>query len=131
MSSREEMRKGRVKGAKVVFARTYISSAKGEQKTLKIGYSYDIVVYLNRQKIFSGKNALSYRGEGAFGTFGVVDQVDVHLNRETMNCWWRPRNTTDAGRSSVSCRQTIRRVMSGVPSRLQRNSSDLGGELRS
>jgi hypothetical protein len=80
MPSREEMRKGRVKGAKVVFARTHISSAKGEEKTLKIGYSDDIVVYLNRQRIFSGKNALTYRGDASFGTFGVVDQAEMHLN---------------------------------------------------
>jgi len=80
MPPREEMRKGRVKGAKVVFARTHISSVKGEQKILKIGYSDDIVVYLNRERVFSGKNALSYRGDTSFGTFGVVDQVDLHLN---------------------------------------------------
>jgi hypothetical protein len=60
MPSREEMRKGRVKGAKVVFARIQISSVKGSEKILKIGYSDDIVVYLNRKPIFSGKNALSY-----------------------------------------------------------------------
>jgi hypothetical protein len=80
MPSREEMRKGRVKGAKVVFARTHISSVKGEEETLKIGYSDDIVVYLNRERIFSGKNALSYRGDASFGTFGVVDQARIHLN---------------------------------------------------
>ena len=80
MPSREEMRKGRVKGAKVVFARTYISSVKGDEKTLKIGYSDDIVVYLNRKRIFSGKNALSYRDDGSLGTFGLFDQTDIHLN---------------------------------------------------
>jgi hypothetical protein len=70
MPSHEEMRKGRVKGAKVVFARTHISSVKGEEKTLKIGYSDDIVAYLNGKQIFSGKNALSYRDKDALGTFG-------------------------------------------------------------
>jgi hypothetical protein len=80
MPSREEMRKGRVKGAKVVFARTYISSVKGDEKTLKIGYSDDIVVYLNRKQIFSGKNALSYRNDDSFGTFGLNDQTHIHLN---------------------------------------------------
>ena len=55
MPSREEMRKGRVKGAKVVFARTYISSVKEDEKTLKIGYRDDIVVYLNRKQIFLGR----------------------------------------------------------------------------
>jgi hypothetical protein len=80
MPSREEMRKGRVKGAKVVFARTQISSVKGSEKILKIGYSDDIVVYLNRKPIFSGKNALSYRADDSFGTFGLNDQTRIHLN---------------------------------------------------
>lgn len=80
MPSREEMRKGRVKGARVVFARTYISSVKGDEKTLKIGYSDDIVVYLNRKQIFSGKNALSYRNDDSLGTFGLNDETHIHLN---------------------------------------------------
>lgn len=80
MPSREEMQKGRAKGAKVVFARTEISSADGDEKILKIGYSDDIVVYLNRKPIFSGKNALSYRSDDALGTFGVNDETRIHLN---------------------------------------------------
>lgn len=80
MPPREEMRRGRVKGAKVVFARTHISSAKWEEKTLKIGYSDDIVVYLNRKRIFSGKNALSYRDDGSLGTFDLLDETEIHLN---------------------------------------------------
>ena len=80
MPPREEMRKGRVKGAKVVFARTHISSPNAAEKILKIGYSDDIVVYLNRKRIFSGKNALSYRDDASLGTFGLNDQTDIHLN---------------------------------------------------
>jgi hypothetical protein len=80
MPPREEMQKGRVKGAKVVFARTNVSSVKGEEKTLKIGYSDDIVVYLNRKLIFSGKNALSYRDDKSLGVFGLNDQTPIHLN---------------------------------------------------
>ena len=80
MPSHDEMSKGRVKGAKVVFARTHISSAKGEEKTLSIGYSDDIVVYLNGKQIFSGKNALSYRDKDALGVFGLNDHVNIHLN---------------------------------------------------
>ena len=80
MPSREEMQKGRVKGAKVVFARTQISSVKGEEKILKIGYSDDIVIYLNRKPIFSGKNAMSYRADDSLGTFGLNDQTQIHLN---------------------------------------------------
>jgi hypothetical protein len=80
MPSRDEMLKGRVKGAKVVFARTDIRSAKTRERILKIGYSDDIVVYLNGKQIFSGKNALSYRNNAALGTFGLSDEAPVHLN---------------------------------------------------
>jgi hypothetical protein len=80
MPSREEMQKGRAKGAKVVFARTQISSMNGGEKILKIGYSDDIVVYLNRERIFSGKNALSYRTDDSLGTFGLNDETHIHLN---------------------------------------------------
>jgi hypothetical protein len=80
MPSREEMQKGRAKGAKVVFARTQISSVNGGEKILKIGYSDDIVVYLNRKPIFSGKNALSYRTDDSLGAFGLNDETHIHLN---------------------------------------------------
>lgn len=80
MPSHEEMSKGRVKGAKVVFARTHISSGEGDEKILKIGYSDDIVVYLNGKQIFSGKNALTYRDKDALGTFGLNDEIKIHLN---------------------------------------------------
>jgi hypothetical protein len=53
---------------------------KGDKKTLKIGYSDDIVVYLNRKQIFSGKNALSYRNDDSLGTFGLNDETHIHLN---------------------------------------------------
>jgi 3-keto-disaccharide hydrolase len=79
MPPREEMRKGRVKGAKVVFARTTLPSAKGSEHLLKIGYSDDIVVYLNRKRVFSGKNALTYRDDGALGVFGLNDEIPIHL----------------------------------------------------
>jgi hypothetical protein len=79
MPSREEMRNGRVRGAKVVFARAHISSPRDADKVLKIGYSDDIVVYLNGNQIFSGKNALSYRSDDALGVFGLNDQTSIHL----------------------------------------------------
>jgi hypothetical protein len=80
MPPREKMRSGRVKGAKVVFARTNVFSAEGGERTLKIGYSDDIVVYLNRKPIFSGKNALSYRSDDSLGVFALNDETEVHLN---------------------------------------------------
>jgi hypothetical protein len=80
MPSREDMRKGRVKGAKVVFARAHIASPDAADKVLTIGYSDDIVVYLNRKPVFSGKNALSYRNDDALGVFGLDDRAPIHLN---------------------------------------------------
>ena len=80
MPSREDMSKGRVKGAKLVFARAHIASPDAADKVLKIGYSDDIVVYLNGKQIFSGKNALTYRSDDALGVFGLNDQVPIHLN---------------------------------------------------
>jgi hypothetical protein len=79
MPSREKMRIGHVKGSKVVFARTYISSVAGEEKILKLGYSDEIVVYLNRKPIFSEKNAMLYRDDNSFGTFGLNDAIPIHL----------------------------------------------------
>jgi hypothetical protein len=80
MPSREEMQKGRVKGAKVVFARAHVTSPAAADKILRIGYSDDIVVYLNDKPVFSGKNALSYRSDDALGVFGLDDHVPIHLN---------------------------------------------------
>lgn len=80
MPSREEMRKGRVKGAKVVFGRAHVASPQAADGILRIGFSDDIVVYLNGKQIFSGKNALSYRSDDALGVFGLNDQAPIHLN---------------------------------------------------
>jgi hypothetical protein len=80
MPPREKMRIGHVKGSKVVFARTYFSSTAGEDKILKVGYSDEIVAYLNGKPIFSDKNAMSYRGDDSFGTFGLNDAIPIHLN---------------------------------------------------
>jgi hypothetical protein len=79
MPPREDMQKGHVKGAKVVFARAHVSSATAADKILDIGYSDDIVVYLNGKPVFSGKNALSYRSDDALGVFGLNDRVPIHL----------------------------------------------------
>jgi hypothetical protein len=80
MPSREDMRKGRVKGAKLVFARARVVSPDSADRTLQIGYSDDIVVYLNGKPVFSGKNALGYRSDDALGVFGLNDRVPIHLN---------------------------------------------------
>ena len=46
---------------------------------LKIGYSDEIVVYLNGDVIFSGRNALAYRDDNSLGLLGMDDQVKTHL----------------------------------------------------
>jgi hypothetical protein len=79
MPSRDKMRIGHVKGTKVVFARTNIASVAEEEKILRLGYSDEIVVYLNRKLIFSEKNALSYRDDDALGTFGLNNAIPIHL----------------------------------------------------
>jgi len=80
MPSREDMRKGRVKGAKVVFARAHIALPFAADRVLEIGYSDDIVVYLNGKPVFSGKNALGYRSDDALGVFSLDDHAPIHLN---------------------------------------------------
>jgi hypothetical protein len=69
-----------VKGVKVVFARAHLASSAPADKILNIGYSDDIIVYLNGKQVFSGKNALSYRSDDALGVFGLSDQAPIHLN---------------------------------------------------
>ena len=90
MPSRDKMRIGHVKGAKVVFARTNIASVAEEEKILRLGYSDEIVVYLNRKLIFSEKNALSYRDDDALGTFGRnnvdSDSFTAGQKRTTRSC---------------------------------------------
>ena len=103
MPSRQEMRNGHAKGAKVVFARTHILSRAGEEKILEFGYSDDVVLYLNRKPIFSGKNALSYRSDSSLGTFGLNDRIDIHLEPGENELLLLSRNTMAAGHSSVSC----------------------------
>ena len=79
MPSRDKMRIGHIKGTKVVFARTNIASVAEEEKILRLGYSDEIVVYLNRKLIFSEKNALSYRDDDALGTFGLNNAIPIQL----------------------------------------------------
>jgi hypothetical protein len=79
MPSREQMRSGHVRGSKVVFARAYISSTAEEKEILKLGYSDEVVVYLNQKPIFRDKNAMSYRGDDSFGIFGLNDTIPIQL----------------------------------------------------
>jgi hypothetical protein len=48
-------------GAKVVFARTTIRSADEAMRRLSVGYSDEVVVFLNGVPIYAGNNTLSFR----------------------------------------------------------------------
>ncbi len=68
---REERIRGPVAGSKVVFARTTIRSEREQVRRMKIGYSDEVVVYLNGRPIYSGKNELGFR-QGNF--LGLMDE---------------------------------------------------------
>jgi hypothetical protein len=61
--------------AAVVFAKTVIHCDANVRRELVFGYSDEIVMYLNGQPIFNGKNGLEYRETGAFGRLGMAESV--------------------------------------------------------
>ena len=58
---REERLQGRRTGGKFVMARTTIRSDRDEVRKLKLGYSDEVVAFLNGVPVFSGNNSLSFR----------------------------------------------------------------------
>jgi hypothetical protein len=48
-------------GKRVVFARTEISSDRDQVRKLMLGYSDEVVVYLNGQPLYAGRSAQSFR----------------------------------------------------------------------
>ena len=52
---------------KVVYARTSIDSDHDQVKTLYIGYSDDVSVFLNGQILFRGRSAQNFRDSGFLG----------------------------------------------------------------
>jgi hypothetical protein len=67
--------------AAVVFAKTVIHSDADIRRELVFGYSDEIVMYLNGQPIFTGKNGLGYRESGAFGRLGMTESVYLPLKK--------------------------------------------------
>ncbi len=57
-------------GAKVVYARTRISSAQAQTKKLYIGYSDEVSVFLNGAILYRGRSAQNFRDPGFLG---IVD----------------------------------------------------------
>ena len=69
-------------GMQVVFARTQITSDRARTAKVWVGYSDDIVVFLNGQPLYAGRNGLSYRAEGSLGWFyPYADAVFLPLRR--------------------------------------------------
>jgi hypothetical protein len=58
---REERVGGRRTGGKFVLARTNIRTDRDEVRKLKLGYSDEVVVFLNGRPVYSGNNSLAFR----------------------------------------------------------------------
>jgi hypothetical protein len=54
-------------GMKVIYARTSIDSDRDQLKKLSLGYSDDVSVFLNRQILYRGRSAQSFRDPGFLG----------------------------------------------------------------
>lgn len=58
-----------IPGTQVVFARTTISAPRARVRKMWVGYSDDVVVYLNGQPLYAGRNARSSREPNYYGWF--------------------------------------------------------------
>lgn len=68
-------------GADTVFARTTIAGRRGEVRTMKIGYSDRVRVYLNGKLVYAGDNGYQSRDFRYLGTIGLFDTVVLPLQR--------------------------------------------------
>jgi hypothetical protein len=69
-------------GTEVVFARTTIASDHDQVRKMWIGYSDDVVVYLNGRPLYAGRNAISYRDPGDLGyVYPYADAVFLPLKK--------------------------------------------------
>jgi hypothetical protein len=59
--------RGFVTGAQVVFARTIVHSDHDQTRRMNLGYSDDVVVYLNGKPIYTGNNELGFRQPNFLG----------------------------------------------------------------
>jgi len=67
--------------APVVFAKTVIHADADVRRQLRFGYSDELVMYLNGQPVFAGKNGIGYREPGAFGRLGLTESVYLPLKK--------------------------------------------------
>jgi len=63
--------RGVVTGSEVVFARTIIHSERAQMRRINLGYSDDVVVFLNGKPIYAGNNELGFRQPDFLGLLDV------------------------------------------------------------
>jgi len=69
-------------GMQVVFARTTIPSDRDTVRKMWIGYSDEVVVYLNGRPLYSGRNNMSYRDPNTSGyVYPYADAVFLPLKK--------------------------------------------------
>jgi hypothetical protein len=72
----------RTPATEVVFARNTIVADRDTVRKMWIGYSDDIVVYLNGRPLYAGRNSMSYRDRSALGFFyPYADAVFLPLRK--------------------------------------------------
>jgi hypothetical protein len=72
----------RTPATEVVFARNTIVSDRDTVRKMWIGYSDDIVVYLNGRPLYAGRNSMAYRDPAALGFFyPYADAVFLPLKK--------------------------------------------------
>lgn len=77
---RVEIEAGRAPG-KLVFLRSQIFSHAARSRSLSLGYSDNVVLFLNRHRVYSGNNALGYREPDHLGRLSLSDTVSLPLRR--------------------------------------------------
>lgn len=79
---RDDRIRGRADGAQVVFAKTTIHSDREQVYKMNLGYSDEVVVFLNGKPIFAGNNTLSFREPSFLGILdSEPDAVYLSLKR--------------------------------------------------
>ena len=72
---REERIRSLVPGSKVVFARTTIHSERDQVRRMNLGYSDEVVVFLNRKPLYAGNNILQFRQSNFLGLLDLYSDV--------------------------------------------------------
>src|SRR5580704_7124698 len=70
-----ENKQPRVPGSKIVFARTNIHADRDEFRKMSLGYSDEIVIYLNSKPLYAGNNLIGFREPDILGLVDVNNDV--------------------------------------------------------